>query len=158
MFDKMKLIKLTQGQFAQVDDSDIWVNQWKWCAVKDGNTYYAVRSMLINGKYRTTRMHRLIMNTPADQEVDHQDHNGLNCQRHNMRNCTSHQNRMNGRSSGKSKYLGVSFNRGKYITAQIKIAYKSIYLGTFPTEIDAARAYDKAASEHFGKFANLNFK
>jgi len=34
---------------------------------------------------------------------------------------------------------------------------KSLYLGTYTDETDAARAYDAAARQKFGEFARCNF-
>ena len=47
------------------------------------------------------------MDTPNNLEVDHIDHNGLNNQKSNLRNCTPQQNNYNKNSSGSSKYSGV---------------------------------------------------
>jgi AP2 domain. len=154
----MKLIPLTQGLFAKVDDG--WfeeLNQYKWYAHKNGSTYYAEREVAGGPVF----MHRVIMNTPKDLVVDHIDHNGLNCLEENMRNCTRQQNRMNLLPHGKSKYLGVSYHTTKgytYIKASIRHDGVTRHIGLFPTEEDAARAYDEKAKEYHGEFANLNFK
>lgn len=161
----MKLIKLTRGLFAQVDDADYeWLNQWKWHAIKSKHTFYVGRnSSRKEGKRTIIKMHRLIMDTPKGMDVDHQDHNGLNCQRHNMRNCTRTQNQANKTPRGRSKFLGVLVcggsgrNKG-LITAQIQSNHQKVHLGCFETEEEAAKAYDKAAKLHHGEFANLNFK
>jgi len=150
----MKLIKLTRGLFAQVDDSDYdWLIEWKWCALKVKHTYYAVRVVWPSKKMLL--MHRVIMNTPEGVLTDHQDHNGLNCQRYNMRNATHSQNRMNSNPKGRSKYLGVSYDGNRPI-AQIWTNGKKIHLGSFLTEVAAALAYNKAAIKYHGEFANLN--
>ena len=154
----MKEIKLSKGLFALVDDEDYdYLNQFKWCASKNGKTHYAIRRSNIKGKVVYLRMHRLIMHTPEGIEVDHMDRNGLNCQKYNMRNCTHKQNLCNQRPHGASKYIGVSISKGK-IRASIKIKNKHKHIGYFKTEEEAAIARDIFAKEHFGEFANFNFK
>lgn len=154
----MKLIKLTLGKFAQVDDEDYdYLNQWRWYAKKSWNTFYARRQTIIDGKRVTIIMHRLIMNTPSDLQVDHIDHNGLNNQRNNLRNCTNQQNSLN-RNLYKesSKYLGVRYcdsgkNQGLF-TAHMR---PYLHLGFFKTEEEAMIAYNNMAVKLFGQFANL---
>jgi hypothetical protein len=155
-FTKMKLIPLTQGKSAQVDDSHYaYLSQFKWHAEKIGNTYYALRW---DGKLkRKVYMHRLIMNPLANLQVDHIDHNGLNCQYYNMRICTKKQNSYNQTGHSITGYKGVYILKGQ-IVAQIWYDKKNHYLGNFKTTEQAARVYDKVAKIIYGEFANLNFK
>jgi hypothetical protein len=98
------------------------------------------------------------MNPPANIRVDHRDHNGLNCQEYNMRNCTHQQNSINRSAWGSSKYLGVAITRSQTWSAKIKYNGECHHIGTFSDEISAAHAYDEMARIHHGEFANLNFK
>ena len=159
----MKLIPLTQGQFAMVDDEDFdFINQWKWYASKDVRTFYARTNIWLHkiGKQKTVRMHRyiLLLNNPSVL-VDHKDCNGLNNQKNNLRIATPYQNAANKSSiqNGYSKYLGVSWHiKIKRWEARISKNNKSHYLGVFKNEVDAAIAYNKKATELHGEFANLN--
>ena len=56
-----------------------------------------------------------------------------------------------------SKYKGVSWDesRGKW-AAQISVDCKSKRLGRFKSEEEAAKTYNKAASELHGEYAFLN--
>jgi len=162
---EMKEIRLNKwGKYknaysALVDDDDYeYLSQFQWNAKSTGSNFYAVRAIIINGKQYNLKMHREIMNTPDGMEVDHIDHNGLNNQKNNLRNCTSRQNRLNVLPRGVSSYIGVSRRTGttKWF-AQVKVNKKTLFLGMFDKEDDAARKRDLFAYKYFGEFTRLNF-
>ena len=118
-------------------------------------------SGLIYVKTKGDRVHRKILGLfPNDGlEVDHINHNGLDNRRCNLRVCTRQQNQMNKRAmKGSSKFKGVFWHsHAKKWGACITLQGRNKYIGVFISEIDAARAYDRYAAEHFGEFAYLNF-
>ena len=97
-------------------------------------------------------------------EVDHEDGNGLNNQRYNIRDSTRIQNNYNKdkRKDNTSGYKGITLIKSKYdLTkpwrAQIQENKKPRKLGYYATAVEAAMAYDQAAKELHGDYARLNF-
>ncbi len=153
----VRRIPLTRGKFALVDARDYYrLVKFPWQAIPSLRTFYAARKLA--GK--TVKMHRMIMDAPGHLLVDHIDHNGLNNAKSNLRLCTSAQNGQNMASiaRGRSMYKGVTWDkRSKKWVAKIQGNGKRTHIGTFKNDIDAARAYDKKASQLHGQFACLNF-
>lgn len=159
----MKKIPLTQRQYALVDDKDFeWLSRWGWYAHKtSGGGFRAGRSISVKGKRRMLYLHRVIMNAPAGFDVDHINHNQLDNRRCNLRVATHAQNLWNSkkRKGCSSKYKGVYWaKRDNRWSAAIESEGKRYFLGNYKDEIDAAKAYDKAATKYFGEHANLNFE
>lgn len=154
-----KMIPLTQGKFAVVDDQDYErINKHKWCY--SGGYAIRVTSLKRDGEVKTILMHREIMNTPDGMETDHEDGNGLRNIRKNLRVCTKQENDRNQRTqvNSKSGFKGVSwYERDGKWRAQIGNGKKKEFLGCFEDPEDAARAYDDAARKLYGRFAKLNF-
>lgn len=156
----MKQIELTRGQVALVDDEDYDVlMQWSWYAYPTCGLWYAIRGTRKGGGYKNIRMHRFVMNVPDDMQVDHIDRNGLNNQKDNLRICTKAENLKNKNlyKSNKTGYRGVQKTKYNSYKAAIRLHGTIVHLGTFKSAEEAARAYDAAAFENFGSYANLNF-
>lgn len=153
-------IPLTQNLVAIVDaaDYDAVTAAGRWAAHRNGRGIYAVRNVDKPGGGKTLlRLHAFLTGWPL---VDHINGNGLDNRRSNLREATKAQNGQNSGLStrNKSGFKGVRLiaRTGRWI-AEIRPNRKTIYLGTFATPDDAARAYDAAAVEHYGEFARLNF-
>lgn len=95
---------------------------------------------------------------PAEM-LDHADGDRANNKWENLREATNAENQKNRRSlkGSRSKYLGVSWGKSNRAwQAQITVDGRRQHLGYFASEIEAAGAYDVAARQHFGEFANPN--
>lgn len=157
----MKYIELTQNKKAMVDDADYeWLNSFKWYFHPHRQTGYAEHTMKVDGKKTNVKMHHMIIGKPPKGFVtDHQDNNGVNNQRHNLRFCTDAENKRN-RGKTRKNSSGI---KGVYWQKQISRWYsrimvdnEDIYLGTFDTPEQASEAYNKAALKYHGKYARLN--
>lgn len=141
---------------AVVDDADYEeVRRFRWY-LNDGG--YA-RRFLESGRGHLT-MHRHLLGLGMGTVVDHIDGDRLNNCRWNLRVVDARQNAQNRRrrSDNSTPYKGVgpTKDQGGW-RARIMLGGASIYLGQFDTPIEAAMAYDRAAREHFGAFAAVNF-
>lgn len=113
-------IQLTKGQVALVDDQDFdWLSGFKWYAhvrTEEGK-FYAARSKVVGfglpqGKYNRRQrriivlMHGEIMgDVPLGMTIDHEDRNGLNNQRYNLRFVTHQQNVINSSKVDNAKHI-----------------------------------------------------
>lgn len=148
----MREIYLGDGLSARVSDIDYdWLAKLRWRPHEhsaSGKPY--ARSD--RGRY----MHRVITRCPSSYRVDHQDCDGLNNQRPNLRICTFSQNNANRHGWALSGYKGV-YREGSSCRARMTVDGVQIHIGTFKSEIEAAQAYDDKQYERFGEFAYLNF-
>ncbi len=165
-------IRLTRGKVTLIDlcDADLAAELWHAHPGPDG-TYTARRTKYAPKGHRTRLirfvMHQLILERMLGRPlrpgevVDHINHDTLDNRRTNLRLATPQQNSWNRvpHRGSTSRYLGVSFDRAKNggrWRAQIRVNGHRIHLGWFKDESEAAQAYNRAAAEHFGEFANLN--
>lgn len=152
-----------KGRFAFVDDEDYdKVCGFSWYPSAFG---HAISRRQENCQVKNYSMHRRILDVDSDDVVDHIDGNVLNNTRANLR-ITDHQGnatnqrkqRTRGGKPTTSKYKGVSWHKkNKRWESFVSVNGKQIRLGSFPDEEEAARAYDTAAREHYGKYGRFNF-
>jgi hypothetical protein len=150
-------VQLKTGEIAVVDDADLpKVAHIKWYRHKQGYAVGYVPSSFRGAKdWHLVLMHQLIL--PGCPKVDHWDGDRLNNRRKNLRTADNFQHARNvsvRTTPGKtSKYKGVCWHK-QLQRWWARIAGKS--LGTFESEIEAAQAYNNAATRDFGEFAKLN--
>lgn len=159
----MRRIRLTKGKEALVDDEDYdHLMQWKWqYRQTDGGGGYATRTQRSGDHRKAVWMHHVVadrMGLETGDEYDHIDRNGLNNCRNNLRPATASQNCANRRPRRNgSGYRGVYwYPRYRKWNAMIRVKGRIHNLGYFQSRVEAAKAYNEAAKQHFGEFACLN--
>jgi hypothetical protein len=150
----VRLIPLGDSFYAYVDAADYeWLSQWTWYMCAGGYAGRTEKGTLI-------LLHRAIMKPPKGMVVDHIDGNRANNCRFNLRVCTRRENERNKRKrrGTSSPYKGVYRERktGKYYATCIYQG-EHLHRGRFDDEIEAARAYDRAAAALLDAYAPLNF-
>jgi hypothetical protein len=156
--DVMK-VRVGRDHWAVIDDAD-WnlVGRYSWRVhrLKDGRV--TARGQDATGR-EVGDMHRLILGCGAREKVNHRNWNGLDNRRKNLRLATHSETMRNQRHHRDSlfSFKGVDRLRSGHWRARIMLDRKRFELGTFATAREAALAYDRAAREHFGEFAHLNF-
>ena len=151
-------IPLANGHgYALIDAEDLHLvtgRSWYRCTGRRTKTptFYA--------RTHTDRNHYIFMHTliTGFLRVDHENGDGLDNRKLNLREATASQNGANsGSRGGSSQFKGVSWeNRIQRWRAVIRVDGKLYHLGYFHDEMEAAQAYDTAAHESWGPFARLN--
>lgn len=149
----MRLIPLTKGMFAKVDDADYeWLSQWKWTTSRWGYAHRARprRKNSPPGPH-SIFMHRLIMGVDGiplavSGEVDHIDRDRLNNQRSNLRMSDHRANQANTAPRSASGIKGIRHDRVRNKWQAYALAPREngrqrfIHLGLFDTAEEAMRA------------------
>jgi hypothetical protein len=156
-------IYLGEGEYTIVDPQDYYTyGQFNWNLLGTGRHKYAVRNVKTGpNQTKMVYLHREIMKPEEGKVVDHINGGGLDNRRANLRQATHAENMQNRRKMSKkttSRFIGVHLEKESG-TPIVEISHqgKLIYIGRFKNEIDAARAYDRAALKYHGEFAKLNF-
>lgn len=157
----VKAVMLSNGMLAFVDAEDFErVNRLSWSLHSAGYATAHDPDLYVKGKpphKAQVLMHRYVTNAPKGSYTDHRDHNKLDNRKENLIVSTQAENMMNRRRTIRpefsSKYRGVAAHRpGKWIGQ-----FRKNYLGIFDDEIEAAKAYDRAARAELGDAAQCNF-
>jgi hypothetical protein len=121
--------------------------------------------LIVKFNNKSLYVHRIIWklvfrNDPSNL-IDHINGIKTDNRLKNLREATNSQNLRNGKShrdSRYSNYRGVCWCKrsNKWIAYIKPPGRKQKTLGYFRSEIDAAKAYDKASIQYFGEFANPN--
>lgn len=137
-----------------VDDEDFpLLSRHRWFIHKNELTpHFSYKSLNIP-------IYRIILAPYRRKEVDHINRNRLDNRKANLRLVTRTQNEMNKAPTklNTSGYKGVRMakTKGKWF-AFIHFQNKRLYLGTFPSKIEAAKAYNREAIKLYSGYAWLN--
>ena len=151
-------IQLTKGYKAIIDKEDFEkVNKYSW-HFSNGYPYARINHKLI-------KIDRYILGQENNKlHIDHINGDGLDNRKSNLRMVTRSQNMMNKRKKQtcfgtptSSKFKGVFWEKGcKKWRVQVTLNKKRHHIGLFVNELDAAIAYDQAATKMFGEYALTN--
>lgn len=159
-------IPLTRGYSAVVDPKGFErFGHLKWTAAvqrrSDGSLrVYAYRNVWgVDGKCRTTFLHRAVVDAKPGERWDHEDRNTLNCCEYNLRLATGSQNAANRTITKPSKFgfIGIDSQTPGTFRGRVHLDGRNHYTKTFRCPRQAAQARDALAVKLQGEFCVLNF-
>lgn len=141
--------------YTLVDSADAaFVNQWVWRLLPGNRTDYARRAETIDGVFTNILLHREIAGLPRvgrDPQVDHENHDGLDNRKENLRIGPPRHNAQNLplRLDNSSGYRGVTLHKrsGKW-RAEVRLDWELHYLGLFSTPEEANMIVTSWRREH----------
>lgn len=160
-------------EYLKIDETSpsglIWIKRPKQSKIKVGNTagrkhkngYWQVK---FKGKLYLTHRIIFLLKTridpgilPIDHPISREDNINVRLATYSQNSCNRPKQKTFRGIKTTSQYKGVCFNKksGKW-QALICLNRKSVYLGQFTREEEAAAAYNEAAARHFKEFAFLN--
>ena len=137
---------LTRGWVTLVSPGDAhFLEERLWSAYETERQVYAHSAVGL--------LHRQILKAEPSVLTDHENWNGLDNRRENIRACNKSQNAANSRQNrNRHGFVGVNKAHQKY-----RAQFRKKYIGIFSSAEEAARAYDREAVKYYGEFARLNF-
>jgi hypothetical protein len=145
--------RVTAGEL-QVDEADLVVWGNHICFILKSTLSYKYYGVWKGNK--KVYLHRVLMNCPANEVVDHINGDTTDNRRSNLRVCSNVMNTKNLKKQANgitSKYKGVSYyKKGN----NWEVSVGGLYIGRFKSEVEAALAYNESATSYFGKYARLN--
>lgn len=148
--DSWAELRLPRGVI-RVDITDVETAMWQTWHISKHSGYPTAKT-----PQGVRTLHQFLL---GGGYVDHADRDRLNNRRLNLRVSTHQQNTCNRTAvGGTSRYKGVCQpTNEKCWRAAIGVKRRTIYLGSFKSEKEAALAYDDAARILHGEYAVLNF-
>ena len=155
--------EIRTGIRVKIDKEDLKrVGAYKWRATKGTTGRLRIVTSITTPKgARSLTLGRFLMDPPKGKQVYPRRFNdGFDYRKSNLVVCSLKERQQllpKARAHSSSKYRGVSYSeRSKSWRAGIKVKGKTISLGVFASEDQAALAYNEAAQKYFGAFAYQN--
>lgn len=158
--DKAMKVVFRNGMECYFDTEDYEkLKAYRWRFIAGRSNSYA-GAEIYGGETKRVLMHRIVTNCPEGMVVDHINGNGLDNRKENLRVVTRSQNGKNRKSNknNTSGYKGVTYDRrSDSYKASIMSDRKNVYLGTFNTAEEAAKAYADASAKYHGEYGRTHF-
>ncbi len=150
-----KKVKIDEEDFERVSN-----HSWRVTLTTTGRER-VVTAYRENGKVKTITLGRFLMNPKKGQQVyPRRFQEALDYRKDNLICCTLQERQRllpKNRKDSSSRYRGVSYIQSQDLwRAGIMVDGKSINIGNFKSEDEAAQAYNKAARKYFGSIAYQN--
>lgn len=149
-------LQLNSGEETYIDYADFtYLSNFKYSITK-GTNGYVMMNIKIDGKWKSTTLHRFLINPLKGMVVDHVNRNKLDNRRNNLRVLTPSENKQNTkvRSDSKTGIKGIRYNtvRNQYF-ARLKHKGKYVFIEWFD-DLETAKIELNKARKHYHKYGS----